>query len=372
MGIFDPEKGKRFPLFEISIHLMTLNNRQLSLEKQLERLLMLSELGKTFTSSMDLDQLQQSILQKTTEILQPESWHLLFKVPEQELLEYKILINDAYVDRTKPIRLGEGISGWVGKEVVSILICADLPKRMRELIPRNILADANNQSIICAPLHIQDKLLGVISLKHSSENFFNLEDLRILSTIADFAAIAFENATNYQRVKEMTIRDDLTALYNQRYLHQILDHEVERARRYYKELSVVFIDLDKFKQVNDKHGHVHGSALLKETAEVILQNTRNIDYCARYGGDEFTIVLPETGKADGLISAERMRSAIEKHVFLKEDGINAKFTASFGVATFPEDAQSKADLIKMADEAMYDAKHKNRNVVLGYTKKNST
>jgi len=347
------------------------DHKQLSLEKQLERLVMLSELGKTFTSSMDLDQLQQSILQKTTEILNPESWHLLLKHSHLELLEYKILINDPQVNRTKPIPIGEGISGWVGENAQSILICDDLPKSMRELIPRHILALANGQSIICAPLYFQDKLLGVISLKHHLGSFFNLEDLRILSTIADFAAIAFENATNYQRIKEMTIRDDLTALYNQRYLHQILDHEVERAQRYFKELSVVFIDLDKFKQVNDKHGHVHGSALLKETAEVLLQTTRNIDYCARYGGDEFTIVLPETGKAEGLVSAERMRHAIENHVFLKEDGINAKFTASFGVATFPEDAQSKSDLIKMADEAMYDAKHKNRNIVLGYTKKNT-
>lgn len=346
-----------------------MSEKDKQLEKQIQRLVMLSELGKTFTSTMNLEDLQKSILKKTSDILRPESWHLLIKNPETDKLEYKILINDPSVDRSKPVEIGEGLSGWVAHTQQAVLWSQGFENEITKAIPPAIQKEAQDHSIVCAPLRSKNQLLGVMSLQHSDPGFFSEEDVRTLSTIADFAAIAFENAMNYERIEQMTVQDDLTRLYNQRYLHQLLDHEVDRANRYLKEFSMIFIDLDKFKQVNDTYGHVHGSDLLREAAEIILESTRDVDHCARYGGDEFVIVLPETDKAKALVSAERIRNAIETNVFLQEKGINAKFTASFGVASFPEDAQTKDDLIKMADEAMYEAKHKNRNIVQGYKAK---
>ncbi|MCB0271406.1 MAG: sensor domain-containing diguanylate cyclase [Bdellovibrionales bacterium] len=349
---------------------MSKNDKQLTLENRIERLVVLSDLGKTFTSTIDFEDLLKTILKKISEILEPQSWQLLLKHPSQDALEYKILINDPSVNRSQLVYFGEGCSGWVAKTKTPILWSQNIKIPESSQIPPQIQKEFQNASYLCVPLQNRNTVLGVIFLKHADPDFFTQDDLITVTTISDFAAIAIENAINYERIEELTIRDDLTTLYNQRYLHQILDQEVERASRYFKEFSMVFIDLDKFKNVNDTYGHIYGSELLQETANVLLQNTREVDHCARYGGDEFVIVLPETGKKEAIYSAERIRQAIESHVFLERKGINAKFTASFGVATFPTDAQSKNDLIKMADEAMYEAKHKNRNAVQGYEKGN--
>ncbi|MEZ4820752.1 MAG: GAF domain-containing protein [Bdellovibrionota bacterium] len=173
---------------------MLQKDTQQALEKQIERLFVLSELGKTFTSTVNLDQLQQSILKTTSDILLPESWHLLIKNRETGDLDYKILINDPALNRNQPVKIGEGLSGWVAQTQQAILWTegrcevADIP----EDIQRSIAG----KSILCSPLRSKNQLLGVISMQHSQPSFFTLEDLRTLTTIADFAAIALENAMN--------------------------------------------------------------------------------------------------------------------------------------------------------------------------------
>jgi diguanylate cyclase (GGDEF)-like protein len=241
----------------------------------------------------------------------------------------------------------------------------DPTKDHRYTPPADILAGSDAKSLICVPLKSKDRVLGVIQIRRKGEDVapFGEEDLTTLAVIADYAAIAIENARNFKRIEELTITDDLTTLYNVRYLHQLLDAEILRADRYKKHFSMIFLDLDHFKNVNDTHGHIHGSTLLRETAEIIQRGIRAVDYAARYGGDEFVVLLPETDKKDAMTIAERLRDSIEKNVFLKDQDLKIQFTASFGVATFPNDAQSKDDLIRMADEAMYKVKNTTRNRV---------
>lgn len=341
-------------------------NKQL--EYKIQTLEKLAELGKSLTSQMNLESLIKTILKKTSDLLQPESWHLLLKDPDKDVLYYQILINEPSINRQEPLPYGQTLSGWVALHQKPILSTQSFKNYEPSDLPEKILNEIKDKSVICIPLQSKGSLLGVVQLKHSSPDFFDLDDFNIVSTIGDFSAIAIENALQFEKIQNLTIKDDLTRLYNARYLHKLLDQEVSRSDRYQKQFSMIFLDLDKFKKVNDTHGHVHGSELLRQTAEIILQNVRDVDHCARYGGDEFVIVLPETTKEKAVQTAERIRQAIQDNVFLKEQGLNAKFTASFGVANYPEDANSKDDLIKMADEAMYVVKHTSRNRVEAFKK----
>lgn len=220
-------------------------------------------------------------------------------------------------------------------------------------------------SVSCLPLLTQGSLRGVIEIMTGSERpELSLEELSLASQLAESLALALSNARAYADVERLCNIDDLTQLYNSRYLYQVLEAEMKRARRYKTPLSIVFIDLDGFKQVNDTNGHLCGSATLTEIAKLIMGLVRETDIVARYGGDEFVIVLPETQAENAAMIAERIRSRIEAHVFRGGSDLEIYLTASFGVASYPEHASTPAALICCADKAMYTAKDQNKNRVV--------
>jgi diguanylate cyclase (GGDEF)-like protein len=226
------------------------------------------------------------------------------------------------------------------------------------------MTKVETRSVVCVPVRGREKILGVIELINCvAELNLDEDDLFRLQALADYAAIAIENARYVQRIHELTITDDLTKLYNSRHLHSILQAEVYRSTRYKYEFSLIFIDLDYFKKVNDVHGHLVGSKLLEELGELIKNHLRLIDFGFRYGGDEFVVLLPQTSKRSALNVARRLLQLIGREVFLQQEGINLAITASLGVASFPEDAQNKEELIRLADEAMYLVKRHCRNSI---------
>jgi len=160
-----------------------------------------------------------------------------------------------------------------------------------------------------------------------------------------------------------TIQDDLTTAYNRRHLDASLVEELERDRRYGRKFSILFFDLDHLKEVNDKHGHLAGSRVLREVAHLIQDKLRRSDRIFRYGGDEFVVTLPETGTDGAMRVAHRLRRALRSHRFLAAEGLSVHLTASFGVATFPHDGSSQEELIRVADQAMYRIKTQDRDGV---------
>jgi diguanylate cyclase (GGDEF)-like protein len=185
----------------------------------------------------------------------------------------------------------------------------------------------------------------------------------LLGVALEGPAQALDNALMLRRAEALSVTDELTQLYNSRYLNHVLRREAKRASRSGRPLSLVFLDLDGFKSVNDSHGHLAGSRALVEAAAVIRGSARETDVVARFGGDEFSIILPDTG-ADGAVAVgERVRDRIEAHPFLAGDGLSLRLTVSVGVATLPDVASSAEELMRAADMAMYQVKDSGKNGV---------
>lgn len=224
---------------------------------------------------------------------------------------------------------------------------------------------ASELAALCVPLIAKGKLVGAVQATRASggSDAFTQEEARVVEVVCSALATALANAIDYHEATRQTLIDDLTRLYNVRYLYQTLEGEIRRARRYDSAVSVVFMDLDGFKLVNDVYGHRAGSATLTEVAHVITRSVRDSDFVARYGGDEFVLMLPETSAKRALQMAERVRVRIESHRFKGGVGAEIYLTASFGVASFPEHASKAEKLIELADAAMYEAKQRDKNNV---------
>ncbi len=183
----------------------------------------------------------------------------------------------------------------------------------------------------------------------------------LLEALAQEYAFALKNAIYVSRMEELTTKDDLTLSFNRRYFEEHVRDELSRARRYGKPMTLIFMDLDGLREINTRHGHAAGSRSLQECAARVLGSVRNIDKVFRYGGDEFCVVLPETEWRGAMEVAERLKERIAARPFLIDETGGLSLTASFGVATYPEHADSLEDLVKRADEAMYRSKRGGKN-----------
>jgi diguanylate cyclase (GGDEF)-like protein len=220
------------------------------------------------------------------------------------------------------------------------------------------------KSLLCVPVRVRGKSIGVLRfINKISGNPFTGKDREILEHSARHIAIVLDRALQYQKIEKLRITDELTEVFNIRYLNQTIDMEVERTRRYGSMFSLIFMDLDNFKKVNDKFGHLVGSKVLIGVAHVLSRNLRKLDIITRYGGDEYVIIMPQTARQSCMFVAERLRREIEKEEFLKSEGLSVRITASFGVASYPDNARNKEELLKIADKAMYHGKFLTKNIV---------
>jgi diguanylate cyclase (GGDEF)-like protein len=319
------------------------------------------DVAKALTSSLDLDSILQTIMEKVAEYFRPDTWSLLMVDEAQNDLYFAIAVGEA-AERLKKVRLklGEGIAGWVAKHGEQV-ISADAENDPRFARRVDETTQWETRSVICVPLRSRLRVLGVIQLVNVDLGRFNETEVFVLQALCDYAAIAIENARWVEKIQELTITDDCTGLFNARHLYKTLETEVYRSSRFGYEFSVLFIDLDHFKTVNDTHGHLIGSKLLAEIGYLIKAQLRLIDFAFRYGGDEFVVLLPQTGKDQALVVAKRLRDALRASNFCRDEGLNLNVRASMGLATYPHDARDAHDIIRQADEMMYLVKNTSRD-----------
>ena len=219
--------------------------------------------------------------------------------------------------------------------------------------------------VLAMPLICGERILGVLEVTREGKyaRSFRKSEITLLDALVGSVASALANAVRIAEAERLSQTDDLTKLHNARYLRQFLLNEIRRARRYGTSVAALFLDLDDFKRINDVHGHLVGSHVLMEMAAVILSSIRDTDAVARYGGDEFVIVLPDTGIELAGSVAERIREKIGRVHFNGGRRLELSLTASFGVAAFPAHASSPQQLIACADTAMYEAKAAHKNCV---------
>lgn len=321
-----------------------------------------NKIGKALTSSLEIREILLKIMQTIADYFRPSNWSLLLLDESKNELYFEIVVGEV-AGRIKGIRIkmGEGIAGWVALNGQPLLV-PDVNQDPRFLKQIDKISNFATESIIAVPMKIKNKVLGVIEIINKNEPHpQNRRDVEILTTVADYAAIALENSRNYLRIQELTITDDVTSLYNSRHLHQIIKNEIDRFERYHDTFSITFFDLDFFKRINDTYGHLVGSQMLSKVAKVILKNIRRVDLAVRYGGDEFIVIMPQTDKKQAHEFTKRLRNAINSEIYFVEDGFNIRITASFGVATFGDDATSKDELLRVVDEAMYKIKNTSRD-----------
>jgi diguanylate cyclase (GGDEF)-like protein len=332
-------------------------------KRQVQEANIFHDVAKALTSSLNLDSILQTIMEKVAEYFRPDNWSLLMVDEQKDELYFAIAVGEA-ADTLKNVRLkmGEGIAGWVARHGEGLIV-PDVYKDPRFAKRIDELTRWKTRSIVCIPLKSKLRVLGVIQLINVQMEEFNESEVFFLHALCDYAAIAIDNARSVERIQELTITDDCTGLYNARHLYKTLESEVYRSARFGYEFTVLFIDLDYFKHVNDTHGHLTGSKLLAEVGYAIKRNLRLIDSAFRYGGDEFVILLPQTGKDSALIVAKRLLQAFRTSSFLQAEDLQLNVRASIGVATYPEDGRTTHEIIRQADEMMYAVKNTTRDNV---------
>jgi len=214
------------------------------------------------------------------------------------------------------------------------------------------------------PVRLREHQLGYVAVyRRRASARFQFRDARALLLLASWSAAILENLRIGENLEKMAVTDDLTQVYNYRYLKTALRREIKRALRFRQTLTLLMVDVDNLKGYNDRNGHVRGSFLLKEIAQLFTLQVRSWDLVAKYGGDEFTVILPQTERPGAASVAERLRSCIAEHTFpLAPKG---SITVSVGISCYPDDGDTVSSLIEAADRALYSAKRKGRNRVEG-------
>jgi diguanylate cyclase (GGDEF)-like protein len=342
-----------------------LAHKTAELAQRLEERALLFEILRITSSSPELHVVLSTLVERVGQLLRArEAVLFLYDEEHQQFsAEAAYGFSDPTGIRGRTLTLGEGLSGKVGNTRTPLLIgdLRDVPEF------QGFWGQAERSgSLAAVPILAQDKLLGVLSVTRSERDPLGDVQLRLLGAIADNAALAIRNARLFERMRQLSTHDELTNLANRRLLRSDLDREIDRSRRFAKPFSLLAVDIDHFKYLNDCHGHPTGDAALREIARVLTTHVRKVDTVARVGGEEFMVLLPRTPAASARAVAEKLRAAVLQHPFSGgADQPGGALSVSIGVAELQgSDDDHGESLIARADQAMYAAKHAGRNCVV--------
>ncbi len=346
------------------------------LNKTINNLSILYNISQAVNFIDDLKRLISVILDKAISTVNAEKGSLMLYDAADNTLQVKVVyglkdkkheddINNGLVECTK-MKPESGIAGKVFTEKKSIItnLGGKDPRFNQQFENEN-----NVQSLICVPLIAKGECIGIINITNKKNGkLFTKKDLEFIEALANQAAIAVDNAQLY----ELATKDGLTKLYIHRHFYYLLESEIKRVQRYHHVLSLIMMDIDNFKQVNDTYGHLVGDMVLKEIASTIQKTIRHVDIPARYGGEEFTIILPETPALNAVTIAERLRKKISEIAVKVDDETVIRPTVSMGISEFPNAAEDIKELIDWADKALYVSKENGKNCIHLYFDGNFT
>ena len=315
--------------------------------EQCRRLMSCLEPGRVYTVALDII-LELLSRNRGGAVFQLES------VPMSEAVAFRGLGESESLP-LRDLLLEEKVRSQPASEEVEILDSGPYLDALRRV-------GISAERLLLIPLKGQTSESGELWLLEDGRQF-ETNEIELVKVVVGYAVTALVNCERYQNAKERAFIDDVTEVYNARYLLATTDNEIRRAGRYKSPLSVLFLDLDRFKLVNDRHGHLVGSQVLRSLSQVLMQCVRDVDTLARYGGDEFTILLVDTDHDEALAIADRIRRTVEEHVFEASRGGSLRLTISLGVGTFPQHGSERDALLDVSDKAMYRAKSLGRNRV---------
>jgi diguanylate cyclase (GGDEF)-like protein len=334
-----------------------------SLQEGVLELYTLIELSRMISASLDLDQLLTTTVKTVADTAQVDGYFLYLLDDETGRLALRAAGGEG-TESLHEVRLapGEGLAGRVFQQRKPETYSSAAPFPWPDL-PRDA------RSVLAVPMSARNQSVGAMVLFSPVPGRFSERDVAFFTAVSNQLAIALENARLYGETKELSYRDPLTGVFNRRYFGEMLEQEIQRAKRYRMPLSLIMADIDHFKPYNDLHGHPQGDRVLKQVAGILTANTRQVDIVARYGGEEFTLILPLTAPEPALVVADKLRRSVEEARIPRGDSLTeGSLTISLGIATFPQDAVTGPDLIQSADSALYAAKEEGRNRVVAYRK----
>jgi len=326
-------------------------------------LLVFHQLARSLTSSFDLDTILRTILEQMERMVEAELWALLMLDEASHDLYYAIAAGEEQeAFRGLRVKAGEGVAGWVLEHGETLIV----PEAVGDsrVTQSETPGTRPVRSVIALPLRGRTGTQGVIEIFNPRAEMSDYS-IAFLHILADHAAIAIENARDVARIQQLTITDDATGLYNVRHLYDLLERELKRSKRLKLPLSLAFLDLDRFKLVNDAHGHLVGSELLAHVGKRLRELSRPQDICFRYGGDEFVTLMPESGANEALELARTINCELMETQFQMKSGLKLSVSASVGVATAPNDGQAIHEILGAADARMYAVKSEARGQVRG-------